>query len=278
MAVNPVRAVLRALTCLLVLAGEARAVGDPAAGEAVFQQFCRVCHGNASQNFNNILGSAGNPAAITAAFQRVPLMGFLPGVLTPPDIENVAAYLLAVATGPGPGPAPPPPPPPPVFPTVTVIEYYHPVLDHYFISALQPDIDALDSGRFPGWIRTGLTFRAYRNASEAPAGASPVCRFYIPPEFGDSHFYSASPSECEETRQRFPVLTFESAAVMYIHLPDAMSGACPFGTVAVFRMWNGRADSNHRYTTSLPVRMQMRGQGYVAEGYGPEAVIMCAPA
>lgn len=44
---------------------------------------------------------------------------------------------------------------------VTVIEYYNVALDHYFITSLQPDIDALDSGHFFGWSRTGLTFQAF---------------------------------------------------------------------------------------------------------------------
>ena len=44
---------------------------------------------------------------------------------------------------------------------VTVVEYYNPALDHYFISALQPDIDALDTGHIGGWRRTGFSFRAF---------------------------------------------------------------------------------------------------------------------
>jgi hypothetical protein len=42
-------------------------------------------------------------------------------------------------------------------------------------------------------------------------------------------------------------------------------------------LWNQRADSNHRYTTSTATKVQMLAQGYVAEGYGPDAVGMCAP-
>ena len=34
--------------------------------------------------------------------------------------------------------------------TVNVIEFYNAAQDHYFISSLQPDINALDSGQFPG--------------------------------------------------------------------------------------------------------------------------------
>ncbi len=158
--------------------------------------------------------------------------------------------------------------------TTSVVEYYHAGLDHYFISALAADIAALDSGALAGWARTGRTF----NASLAPAdGANPVCRFYLPPGNGDSHFYSASPDECAAVRTRFPTFVYESPAVMYIPLPDVQTGACAPGTQPVYRLWNGRADSNHRYTTDPAVRTEMVARGYVPEGYGPDAVIMCAP-
>ena len=62
---------------------------------------------------------------------------------------------------------------------ITVVEFFNPALDHFFISALQPDIEALDSGRIAGWVRTGKTFHAYDGAGTVPPGASPVCRFYI---------------------------------------------------------------------------------------------------
>jgi hypothetical protein len=45
----------------------------------------------------------------------------------------------------------------------------------------------------------------------------------------------------------------------------------------VYRTWNQRADSNHRYTAVREIRDGMVARGYVAEGYGPDAVAMCAP-
>ena len=158
-----------------------------------------------------------------------------------------------------------------------VIEYYYPRLDHYFMSSLQPDIQALDSGHFPGWVRTGHTFKAY---PAAISGTSPVCRFYLPPSFGDSHFYSASPTECAQVAQQFPGFDYESPNVMYIGLPDPVTGACPAATSPVYRLWDKRVDTNHRYTTDPIVRDQMRGLGWVLEGYGaaaPNLVVMCAP-
>lgn len=157
---------------------------------------------------------------------------------------------------------------------VVVVEYYNASQDHYFISSLQADITALDTGKFAGWVRTGNVFGAY---STANPGSSPVCRFYIPPALGDSHFYSASPAECATTASTYPTFVEESAAVMYIDLPDPVTGACPAGDTPVYRVWDNRVDTNHRYMTDLSVRAQMVAKGWVAEGYGPNQVIMCAP-
>jgi hypothetical protein len=44
----------------------------------------------------------------------------------------------------------------------------------------------------------------------------------------------------------------------------------------VYRLWNHRVDSNHRYTTDAAIKAQMIAAGSVAEGYGPDAVDMCA--
>ena len=163
---------------------------------------------------------------------------------------------------------------------VTAVEFYNARLDHYFISALQPDIDALDTGRLVGWVRTGQAFHVYPSAAVGGAGVNPVCRIYIPPPQGDSHFFSASPQECTDTLAKFPTFTFESPAVFYIALPDTNpgpnAGACPAGTIPVYRVFDNRADATHRYTTSRMIRDQMVGLGYIAEGYGNDAVIMCA--
>ena len=189
-----------------------------------------------------------------------PATGARLGVLIPGTSGRVesATYLAVIAK-----------PPPP---KAAVIEYYNAALDHYFVSALPADIAALDSGALRGWARTGLTFNAYL---EAAVGANPVCRFYIPPQNGDSHFYSASPDECADVRARFPSFVFEAPDVMYVALPDLATGDCPSATQKVYRLWNNRVDSNHRYTADAAVKAAMIARGYVAEGYGPDAVIMC---
>ena len=108
-----------------------------------------------------------------------------------------------------------------------------------------------------------------------------MCRFYRTPGFGDSHFYSASPSECQaviDQPQKFPGWTYESGNVFYVALPDTTTGACASGTQPIWRFFNQRT-TNHRYTADHELRDEMRADPatWIPEGYGPDAVIMCAP-
>jgi len=162
---------------------------------------------------------------------------------------------------------------------VAAVEYYHAGLDHYFISDLAPDLDALDSGRLAGWARTGKTIKVWP-LSQGFLNA--VCRFYIPPAHGSSHFFSASASECATvsalvaTDPNYSGYILETGEAFSVALPDA-SGVCAQYWVPVYRLWNQRADSNHRYTTDAAVKAAMIAKGYVAEGYGSDAVAMCSP-
>lgn len=161
------------------------------------------------------------------------------------------------------------------------IEYYHAGFDHYFVTSLPNEIAALDNGTLTGWTRTGRAFAVFN--TQSAAGLSPVCRFYILPQHGDSHFFSASPAECADIRAK--ILTDpnysgyieESPSVFYAVLPNTATGACPAGNVPVYRLWNQRADSNHRYTTDPGIKAAMQAKGYLAEGYGPDAVSLCTP-
>lgn len=167
--------------------------------------------------------------------------------------------------------------PPPVG-LVDVIEFYHSGLDHYFITGDAAEVHVLDVGTIPGWTRTGYAFQALAVGSSAGPTQNPVCRYFGVPVPGiSSHFYSASAVECFQVHQNFgTVWQLESENVFQIDLPDTATGACPGTTIPVYRLFNNRADANHRYTTSTVVRAQMEAAGWVREGYGPNAVILCA--
>lgn len=159
-------------------------------------------------------------------------------------------------------------------PSATVVEYYHAGLDHYFITWIAAEIALLDEGvKIKGWARTGVTFRAY---TASTAASSPICRFYIPPALGDSHFFGRGVAECSETAAKLPDLVLEDPAFMHLVLPQA--GVCPAGMRNIYRVYSNRADANHRYMTDPAVRDAMAARGWLPEGDGPDRVVMCAPA
>lgn len=160
-------------------------------------------------------------------------------------------------------------------PAVTaVVEYYNATLDHYFITWLPNEIAILDTGTaIKGWTRTGATFKTW--TSDQP-GASPVCRYYIPPALGDSHFFGRGNAECDATGRNNPSFVLEDVAFMRMVLPTA--GNCPAGTTPIYRVFSNRPDANHRYLTDQAARNQMVTKGWLAEGDGPDLVVMCAPA
>ncbi|MFO1323976.1 MAG: beta-propeller fold lactonase family protein [Burkholderiales bacterium] len=157
--------------------------------------------------------------------------------------------------------------------TQPVIEFHNAALDHYFITWRLDEIATLDAGDvIKGWKRTGKSFNAY---TSTPPGSSPICRFYIPPALGDSHFFGRGAVECSATAAKNPGFTLEDGNFMQMILPIA--GACPAGTAPVYRVFSNRADANHRYTTERAVRDAMAATGWQVEGDGPDFVVMCAP-
>lgn len=156
---------------------------------------------------------------------------------------------------------------------VTAVEYYNASLDHYFLTHVAAEAALLDAGTtIKGWARTGRSFGVWGSAQ---AGSSPVCRYYIPPDKGDSHFYGRGTTECEATGAANPTFVNEDPQFFHVKLPVA--GVCPAGTRNVYRTFSNRADANHRYATDPAIRDQMVARGWVAEGDGPDLVVMCVP-
>jgi uncharacterized delta-60 repeat protein len=159
------------------------------------------------------------------------------------------------------------------YPVATVVEYYNRSLDHYFMTLRVDEIYSLDSGAIiKGWKRTGKVLSTY---ARPWTNTSPVCRFYIPPPLGDSHFFGRDEKECAATGSANPEFVLEDQASMHMVLP--VDGTCPEGIVPVYRIFNNRRDANHRYTTDRSVRDQMVAEGGIAEGDGPDRVVMCSP-
>ncbi len=160
-------------------------------------------------------------------------------------------------------------------PTAVTVEFHHAGFDHYFVTHVAGEIALLDAGvTIKGWARTGQSFLVYAAAGSA---TSPVCRYYIPPEKGDSHFYGRGTAECEATGAANPTFFNEEPQFFHVVLPAA--GVCPAGLVAVYRVFSNRPDANHRYTIDRAVRdaMTARSPPWLAEGDGDDLVVMCVP-
>ncbi|MEO7762669.1 MAG: hypothetical protein ABIS68_12250, partial [Casimicrobiaceae bacterium] len=166
-----------------------------------------------------------------------------------------------------------------VIQTKPVTEFYNTGLGHYFMTAEQAEVQAIQAGAAgPGWILTGQSFKAYTGPANARSDAVPVCRFYGTPGKGpNSHFYTAEPAECAAVKQD-PGWTYEGIAFYAVG-----SGAgCPYSRYdskslpSVYRVYNNRFatnDSNHRFTTEQALYNQMRQQ---TPAWSGEGTVFCA--
>ena len=158
-------------------------------------------------------------------------------------------------------------------PAGTVVEYYNPDLDHYFIAADLGEQAFVDSGAVGRWQRSGVTFMS--------GGNVPVCRFYGSMSPGpNSHFYTASADECAQLKQlqaKTPATqkrwNFESLDFL---TTVPMNNTCPTNTTPIYRAYNNgfskSIDSNHRITSDQAAIQEVVARGWINEG-----VVMCAP-
>ena len=161
----------------------------------------------------------------------------------------------------------------------TIIEYYHPALDHYFLTLDGSEAASLDHNVATlGWQRTGRTFGAWQ-AVDVP-GAVEACRFYGDPVIGpNSHFYTTDANECAglraieaSTPPGVPAWHFEG----YAFSAANAVGPCPSNLAPVYRAFSGPAapasDPHHRYMTDPDVYAQIVNSGWIGEG-----VRFCVP-
>jgi hypothetical protein len=150
------------------------------------------------------------------------------------------------------------------------VEFFHPAMGHYFVSADADEIAGLDSGAIAGWTRTGQGFDVWTTGT----GLADVCRFFttfFAPQ--SSHYYTAIAVECEVLKLG-EVWQYEKLAFK-VALPSP-DGRCLVG-IPLYRLYNdGRTGApNHRYTTSLAIRSEMISQGFVPED--ADTVCVAAP-
>jgi len=165
---------------------------------------------------------------------------------------------------------------------VEVTEFYNTDLDHYFITASEAEVNAIDQGAGgPGWVRTGESFLAWSLGSNVEAAN--VCRFYGSVYPGpNSHFFTLSTPSCrylmtlqEKQPATKPRWNFEGYAFSIMQ-PDPTEKTCLEGFIPVYRAYNNGfqqgKDSNHRYVTNQDLLAPLLEQGWANEG-----VVFCSP-
>lgn len=151
--------------------------------------------------------------------------------------------------------------------TLPAFTLYNPGVEHFFVTA---DPDELDQVLSNGWYRSDKGFYVWPAEGPAPETTLPVCRFYS--RLVNSHFYTASESECEFLKDSYSGWDYEGIAFRAL-VP--VEGSCSSGTTPVWRLYNGRAaelDSNHRFVASVETYRAMIADGWIGEG-----VAFCSP-
>jgi hypothetical protein len=147
----------------------------------------------------------------------------------------------------------------------TVIEYFSPVANRYFITGRVEEQTLLDG--YPQlYSRTGMRFITI-SSKFRDGNAQPVCRFYSTPARGGSntHFLGTG-SDCAIVNA-FKGYVYEGYDFGALR-PE--KGICPVShPVAITRMFNNQgatAQGNHRYATNSSIIAQMSARGWVNEG------------
>jgi hypothetical protein len=160
-------------------------------------------------------------------------------------------------------------------PIAVAVEYYYPPWNMYFVTAIQAEINALDTGVFPGWQRTGQEFNVYVLAT-APVSSSTVYRFFstiFSPR--SAHFYTAN---LVEYNALVNGVGWQLEGPVFSTPMPASDGSCPGGSIPIYRMYNNGMGGapNHRFTTDINVRATMLAAGWIPEGQGI-GVGFCSP-
>jgi hypothetical protein len=171
---------------------------------------------------------------------------------------------------------------------VGAVEYRNAFDDRRFITASADAIDTLDSGRSPGWVRSGLELAVGATATthlgpEYTYIGSPVCRYRIPTRDGIGYFYSLAQDECISAA-REPGSTLETATAFYAQAPDWQAGTCAplpgfidgdIPLTPVYRVSSPLSAFDTRLTTDAAERDALVATGWKRSGFGPDGTALC---
>lgn len=162
-------------------------------------------------------------------------------------------------------------------PTMPVVEFVNPLLRQYVLATQAEEINALDSGKVPGWVRSGEQFNAFRSGYVSMSTFD-VCRWYARTPVASTHWYFFTNYKCgliefSMYHESLVEMVQEDAAA-FAGAYVSSEGWCVYGSRPLYALWDGVI--GHRYTPSIAIRNEMVAQGWISEGWGPHGAIACA--
>ncbi len=152
----------------------------------------------------------------------------------------------------------------------TVVEFYSPVVNRYFITGRAAEQALLD--QYPAvFTRTGMRFETL-SAPFLDDPAQPTCRFYFAPVRGgsNSHFYGTG-QDCA-IANTFRNFAYEGRDFGVLRPAGGVCAAAyPVGVTRLFNNRVATNEGNHRYVVGTRVINAMVASGWINEG-----VVFCA--
>ena len=154
---------------------------------------------------------------------------------------------------------------------LTALEFYNPVVNHFFTTANPDEIAAIVRGDFgSSWQATGLGLKVEAAPPPGIPTRAAACRFRAAFRDPTYAFYTVDAAECDAVKAN---RGWRYQGVSFYAVPAA-GNACPDGSLGVHRAYNNgfvRNDSNHRYTTSDSTMRDMQAAGWTFE-----STVMCS--
>ena len=159
-------------------------------------------------------------------------------------------------------------------PIIPPIEFYNAALDHYFFTYIASEVAILDAG-----IAIGAGC-APANRSTCIQLCRPIrrqfCRFYIPPDKGDSHFFGRGHRRVQCHRPAKSELHPRGSGIP-VHVPAGGGGVSGQHDRGLSRVQQPTGCQPRLHVADKAVRDAMVAKGWLLEGDGPDHVVMCAP-
>jgi hypothetical protein len=172
---------------------------------------------------------------------------------------------------------------------VSAIEYENASLGRHFLTANGAEIDRLDRGLVPGWLRTGQSFGVsgtmHSGDIEYHYIGAPICAASLAGLDTAAPAAAMDPAACNGPTGQFAPLGGDGDIAFYAAQIDPTTGECPtmlgmvdgdIPTSPVYRLVRTTGTADVRYVGDFALRNQLLGQGWLPRGSGALGIAWCS--